>query len=40
MLPKPNEIRVFKSLEGLGVGGLPPVCHRFSVELAKVLRED
>ena len=38
LLPKPHKIRVFKSLEGLGMGGLPPICHRFSAELAKVLR--
>lgn len=39
LLFKPHKIRVFKALEGVKIGGLPPICHRNSEKLPKTLRE-
>jgi len=37
---KPHKIRVFRSLEGVKKGGLPPICHRNSEKLPKTFKED
>ena len=36
---KPHKIRTFKGLNGVKMGGLPPICHRNSEKPPKTLRE-
>lgn len=36
---KPHKMRIFRSLEGMKTGGLPPICHRNSEKSPKTLRK-